>query len=213
LPSLSAGLVWDTSQLAVNGTIFVAAVPAVAVTPASTNLVYGSSAILTANATGTTPLSYQWYDYTSNAIGGATNATVTLTPAVAQSGTYSVVVTNIYGKATNTATVTVSPATLSVTATAQSKSYGQTVAFGSGNTNFTSSGLQYSDAIDSVTLSVTTNGGASNAPVSGSPYIITPSAAVGVAFSAGNYSITYNTGLLTVGPATLTVTADNYSIP
>ena len=42
-----AGLFWDLSKLFVTGTVSVAALPAVTVVPASTNLVYGTSAVLT----------------------------------------------------------------------------------------------------------------------------------------------------------------------
>ncbi len=107
----------------------------------------------------------------------------------------------------------VNQATLSITASAQSKTYGQTLAFGSGSTNFSSSGLVNGDTIGTVTLAVSGNGGVATSPVSGSPYTITPSAATGGTFTAGNYSITYNTGLLTVSPATLTVAANNSSRP
>ena len=44
----------------------------------------------------------------------------------------------------------------------------------------------------------------STANVAGSPYLITPSNAVGGSFNTGNYSITYDTGLLTINPALLT---------
>ena len=89
--------------------------PAVAVNPASTNVVYGNSVALTANALGANPLSYQWYDKNTNAISGETNVTLTLnTPAVAASGNYRVIVTNPYGSATNFASVTITPIGTSV---------------------------------------------------------------------------------------------------
>src|SRR5208283_2870148 len=72
---------------------------------------------------------------------------------------------------------------------------------------FTSSGLQNGETIGTVTLAVSGNGGAGTAAVSGSPYAITPSAAAGGTFAAGNYTISYATGNLTVSPAALTVTA------
>ena len=40
-------------------------------------------------------------------------------------------------------------------------------------------------------------------------YTITPSAATGGTFTASNYTITYDTGTLTVNPAALTITANN----
>lgn len=102
-------------------------------------------------------------------------------------------------------TLMVTPAALSVTASDQSKTYGQSIAFGAGGTAFTTTGLQNGETIGSVTL--TCAGGDATAPISGSPYIITPSAATGGTFNANNYTITYNTGMLTVNPAVLTVTA------
>src|SRR5205807_439967 len=107
--------------------------------------------------------------------------------------------------------LTVSAAALTVTASAQSKTYGQTVTFGSGSTLFTSSGLQNGQTIGTVTLAVSGSGGAATASVSGSPYTITPSAATGGTFTAGNYTITYATGQLTVNAATLTVTPNAVS--
>jgi hypothetical protein len=94
---------------------------------------------------------------------------------------------------------------LSITANAQSKTYGQTVAFGSGSTNFSSSGLQPGDTIGSVTLAC--SGGASNAPVTGSPYSITPSGATGGTFNPANYTtITYNSNTLTISPLAVVLT-------
>ena len=90
---------------------------------------------------------------------------------------------------------TVSKATLSITANNQTKGYGQTLAFGSGSTLFTSSSLQNGETIASVTLACT--GGAASAALG--TYAITPSAATGTTFNANNYDITYNiTGELTV---------------
>jgi hypothetical protein len=82
--------------------------PAVTVSPDATNVECGNSLTLTANASGAPPLSYQWYDNQANAIPGATNATLVLTNLPpAQAGAYAVVVTNLYGAATNAGTVNV----------------------------------------------------------------------------------------------------------
>ncbi len=99
--------------------------------------------------------------------------------------------------------LTVTPAALTVTANAASKSYGATPAL----TSFSSSGLQNSETIGAVTL--VSAGTAGSAGVSGSPYAITPSAATGGSFSAGNYAISYANGQLTINPATLTVTGSS----
>jgi hypothetical protein len=82
--------------------------PAVTVSSGATNVECGNSLILTANASGAPPLSYQWYDNQANAIPGAIIATLVLTNLhPAQAGAYSVVVTNLYGAATNASTVNV----------------------------------------------------------------------------------------------------------
>jgi filamentous hemagglutinin family protein len=109
------------------------------------------------------------------------------------------------GSTANANVGSITQAPLSVTADNASKTYGQTVSFA--GSEFTSSGLQGGETIGSVSLSST--GAAAAAGVSGSPYAIPPSNATGGTFSAGNYSITYNNGSLTIAPAALTVTADN----
>jgi len=202
LPTLAAGLVWDTSQLANNGIITVAALPAVTVSPASTNLTYGSSALLTAAASGSGTLNYQWYDNHTNLISGATSPTLTLTvPIVAASGNYSVIVTNAYGKATNYSAVTVLPAGLMVNANNTNRIYGAT------NPVFTAS---YTGFVNGDTISVLagapslTSLAVTNSPVGS--YSIT--AATGT-LSAANYSFTFSNGTLAVNQALLTVYANN----
>ncbi len=106
--------------------------------------------------------------------------------------------------------LTITPAALTITPTPQHKTYGQTLSFGSGSTQFTSIGLQNGQTIGSVTLAVNGSGDAAAAPVTA--YSITPSAAIGGTFTASNYDITYDTGTLTVNPAALTVTAANESM-
>ena len=102
--------------------------------------------------------------------------------------------------------LTINPASLTVTADAQSKFYGQTLAFGAGSVLFTSVGLQNDEAIGTVTLAVSNGGGLATAPVVGT-YAITPSAAIGGTFDASDYDITYDTAALTVNTAVLTITA------
>jgi trimeric autotransporter adhesin len=110
-----------------------------------------------------------------------------------------------YGAALASFSQVVSKAPLTITANNQTKTYGQTLTFGAGSTQFTSSGLQGGDTIGTVTLAC--SGGAATATVIVSPYTITPSAATGGAFTAANYTMTYAPGQLTVTPAPLTVTA------
>lgn len=200
LPSLSAGLAWDTSQLSGGGTISVAALPAVGVLPAATNFNYGGSATLTALASGTGALRYQWFDQNTNAISGATNSTLVLAaPVVAASGNYTVVVTNGFGRATNFCAVTILPASLTVTANSFSKAAGVNWIFA--GTEFTSSGLVNGDTVASATLA---SAGATNAAAAG-VYAITVTNALGGGL--GNYFITYVPGTLTVTNATVEITS------
>lgn len=92
----------------------------------------------------------------------------------------------------------VNPATLMITAGSVTKPYGTALSFGSGSTNFTVSGLENSETVGTVTLAVSRNGGASNAPPG--TYAITPSQATNGTFAASNYDIIYNNGTLTVTP-------------
>ena len=141
--------------------------------------------------------------------GGATTAAVgsyTITPSLATGGTFTA---SNYSITYDTGTLTVGTAPLTITANAQSKTYGQTVTFGSGSTLFTPSGLENGETIGTVTLAVSGNGGATTAAVGS--YTITPSLATGGTFTASNYSITYDTGTLTVGTAALTITANAQS--
>jgi filamentous hemagglutinin family protein len=100
--------------------------------------------------------------------------------------------------------LTVNPAALTVTANSFGKTYGMTYAFA--GTEFTAAGLVNGDTVSSVNLS--SAGAAATATVAGSPYAITPSAAVGSGLS--NYSISYVNGQLTVNPAALTITANSF---
>lgn len=102
-------------------------------------------------------------------------------------------------------TADITPATLTITANSDTKTYGQTYTVGSGSTAFTSSGLQNSESIGTITIAST--GAIATAAVGA--YSIVGTNAVGGTFIASNYSITYNDGTLTVNPASLTITANN----
>ena len=99
--------------------------------------------------------------------------------------------------------MTVTPASLTITAKNQTKVYGQTVTLA--GSAFTETGLVNNDSVTSVTLA--SAGTAATATVAGSPYAIVPTAAVGTGLS--NYTIAYSNGSLTVTPASLTITANN----
>jgi hypothetical protein len=135
----------------------------------------------------------------SNAPVSGSPYAITITNAVGNAGltNYSITYTN--------GMLTVNKALLGITATNRSKTYGQNLTFA--GTEFSSSGLQNAETIGTVTL--TSAGASSNAPVSGSPYSIVPSAATGGTFTPGNYTIGYTNGVLTVNKATLTITANS----
>ena len=132
------------------------------------------------------------------AAGTAAVGSYPITPSAATGvgiGNYSITYAN--------GTLTVTPANLTITANAASKTYGTTG--GLSGTAFTASGLVNGDAVTGVTE--TSGGSAATAGVGS--YVITPSAATGTGL--GNYSISYTNGTLTVTPANLTVTANDAS--
>jgi hypothetical protein len=106
--------------------------------------------------------------------------------------------------------LTVRPAALTIIASDETKTAGQTLTFGAGGTLFTSSGLQNGETIGSVTLTVSGNGGAATAAAG--TYAITPSAATGGTFSPSDYMISYQPGTLTVKPGALTVTPASLTV-
>ncbi len=97
--------------------------------------------------------------------------------------------------------LSVTPATLTVTANSATKTYGDAVSL----TKFTTDGLVNGDSVSGVTL--TSDGAAATAPVSGSPYAIVASDAAGSGLD--NYTISYTNGSLTVSQKALTVTANS----
>ncbi len=200
-PSPGPGLIWDASQLAVNGTL---SVKAISISPATTTIAYGNNATLTGSTTLGGTVGYQWYDNNTNAISGANSSSLTLTkPAVAASGNYTLVVTNANTSGSAVASLTVTPAALSVTASNLTKPFGQTYTFL--GTEFSASGLVSGDSVTSVTL--TSTGAAAGAAVGN--YSIVPSAAVGT--GVANYTITYNNGTLAV-VQTLPATGTNMAV-
>jgi alpha-tubulin suppressor-like RCC1 family protein len=110
--------------------------PVISIQPASITNTAGGSAAFSVTATNPAgapgELTYQWKKST-NIISGQTNQTLNLAPlTVEQSGSYSVVVANIYGSTNSTvATLTVNKATPTITVapTATPIVYGQTLAF------------------------------------------------------------------------------------
>ncbi|MFZ0827903.1 MAG: MBG domain-containing protein, partial [Verrucomicrobiia bacterium] len=135
----------------------------------------------------------------SNAPVSGSPYVITITNALGDAGLTNYIITYTNGA------LTVNPAPLGITANNRIKTYGQNIVFT--GTEFVPTGLQNLETVGTVTL--TSAGAISNAPVSGSPYSIAPSAATGGTFTPGNYAIIYTNGTLTVNRAGLTVTANN----
>ncbi len=103
--AMNWGTVLETTAVSSGGTP-----PTITVMPQSQSIASGKSASFSVQATGSAPLSYQWYK-DAVAIAGATSATLALSPiSTFSAGGYSVTVTNASGSATSsTATLTVIP--------------------------------------------------------------------------------------------------------
>jgi len=146
---------------------------------------------------------------------GAANLTISTLP---RSNSSAYVVAASFGGnanyASSASTLTggqqVNAATLSITASNDTKTFGQAKIYGAGSIAFTSSGLQNGETIGSVTI-IPSGGVNSTNPVG--TYTLTPSAATGGTFTAANYSITYINGMLTVNPATPTLNLTASSNP
>jgi hypothetical protein len=103
--------------------------------------------------------------------------------------------------------LSVTQAPLTVTASAQSKTYGDKLVFSTGTNQFTAKGLQNGEFVGSVTLAC--SGGGTNVGVG--QYPITVTNAVGGTFNITNYQVEYLDGLLTVTPAELGIVSDSKS--
>ena len=139
-------------------------------------------------------LTYGLSSFTNPSVGIAKTVNVTgITGSGINAGNYS-----LNTSAVSTANVNQAP--LTVVASNLDKNYGQTPIL----TQFTQVGLVNSETIGSVSL--TSSGTNSKAPVTGSPYLITPSNALGGSFQSSNYNITYVSGHLFVLPVGLIIT-------
>jgi len=107
-------------------------------------------------------------------------------------------------------TLSVKPAALTITANGVNKIYGSVLTGGSGSSAFTSSALQNSETIGSVTISYGTGAAATDA-VNTYTGSVTASSPAGGTFDPNNYNITYISGDIVVGQAALTITANNQS--
>ncbi len=187
-----------TSNVAVLVVSSSPAAPIITTQPASVSITAGGSATFGIVASGTAPLSYQWYKGVA-ALGGATSASFTVASAQpADAGSYTCIVTNSAGSATsNAATLTITSASTPPSITAQPPS--MTVVVGGG-----------------VTFSVVASGTAplgyqwykNSAAIAGAT---APSFSIASAqpSDAGSYActVTNGAGFVTSAAATLTVTA------
>ena len=84
--------------------------PSITNEPANQIVASGNNASFTVGASGTAPLSYQWFYNTNALLAFGTNATLTITNTqTTNAGTYSVVITNSFGSVTSVpATLTIS---------------------------------------------------------------------------------------------------------
>ncbi len=98
----TAGNAAGATALSTTFTVVPPTPPAITQEPTNVVVVAGGGATFAVAATGTAPLSYQWFFNSTTPLGGATSASLTLSNAQpAQAGDYSVVVTNIAGSVTS----------------------------------------------------------------------------------------------------------------
>jgi len=226
-PSAATGGTFTASNYSITyatGDIIVGAA-ALTVTATNASKTYGSTLTSGTGSTAFTSSGLQNSEtigtvtiaYASGAGNGNTAAdaagtyTGKVTPSVATGGTFTASNYSITFAAGN---IIVSTASLTVTASNASKTYGSTLTGGTGSTAFSSSSLQNSETIGSVTIAYATgvgNGNTAGDAVGTYSGKVTPSAASDGTFTASNYSITYATGDIIVGAAALTVTATNAS--
>jgi pectate lyase len=102
-PTAGAGagvLTWNKTNWLV--TSYSASAPVIVADPQGQTVAAGGSATFTVVASGSAPLSYQWYFNTNTPLANATNTSLTLTNLqTTNTGTYHVVVTNVAGSATS----------------------------------------------------------------------------------------------------------------
>jgi uncharacterized repeat protein (TIGR01451 family) len=90
----------DNSTATAITTIYAA--PAISIQPSNQVAAVGSDVGFSVLATGTAPLSYQWYLEGTNLLNGATESTLQLTNVqIWQAGNYGVVITNLFGSITS----------------------------------------------------------------------------------------------------------------
>src|ERR1700677_2612498 len=185
--------------------------PVITSQPVSQTVTVGQTATFNVTATGTGPLTYQWFD-NGTAISGATSSSYT-TPAAtstASGSVFTVTVTNASGTVTsNPATLTVSAGSTTVNPNAPliiTQPANQTVAVGQTATfSVTASG--------SATLTYQWfKGGVAISGATSSTYT-TPATVTGDSGSLFTVTVSNSLGTVTSNPATLTVTTAANTLP
>jgi hypothetical protein len=174
--------------------------PTITTQPVSQTVTAGQTATFTVTATGTGPLSYQWYKG-GVAISGATSSSYT-TPAIASSdngSSYTVVVSNEAGTvASAPATLTVSaapvPPAITTQPVSQTVTAGQTATFTVAATGTGPLSYQWYQ------------GGVAISGATSSSYT-TPATAIGNSGASFTVIVSNAVGTVTSAPATLTVSA------
>ena len=159
-----------------------------------TSLTYGSTVTLVA-----TPSAGGSDGTISYSVGASTGCALTGTVlrVIDATGTCSITAsiaggTNYSDATSGATTVTLNKASLTVHATNIGITYG-----GTPTPTFTTSGLQYTDAIDAVSYAYS-GANSPSAPTAGGTYSITPSAAHFSSGLSSNYTITYTAGVFTI---------------
>lgn len=177
----------------------VATAPVITAQPASQSVNDGANVTFTAGAAGTGPLAYQWRK-DGAAIAGATSASLTLSNVTtADTGTYTVVVTNSAGSATTTgATLTVTglitPPAIAAQPAAQTAPVGGSATFTVAATG--TAPLTYQWRKDGTALA-----GATSATLTLSNLTAANAGAYSVVVTNASGSVTSNAAALTVTPA------------
>ena len=174
-----------------------------ALTSGSNPSTYGDTLTFTATVSGTrgTPTGDVTFKDGATTLGTAPlndSGVATFSINTLSAGAHSAIAAVYLDSTSPNLSQTVNAKALSITANADSKTYGQTKTYGSGQTAFTTGAgeLVASDAVSSVSL--TCPDGAPATAAVGS-YALIPTGAVGTGLA--NYNITYHNGTLTVTPA------------
>jgi uncharacterized repeat protein (TIGR03803 family) len=135
----SDGLGSVTSSPALLTVVLPGTAPALTQEPQNVTVAGGGSASFTSAASGTAPLTYQWYFDTNTVLTDQTNSVLTLSDVSAgQDGYYLVVVSNPYGSATSTAAQLTVITTTAPTITQQPQSITVTNGYDAAFTNVAS---------------------------------------------------------------------------